>query len=76
MFEGAPFKPFEHTMTFFRQIFKFFSTLKENAFDDNSKKISQAYACNTKIRNFGKQGLQIAAFQQRFFQCWWKRPIL
>ena len=36
---------------------------------------SQKYACNEKERIFLPQGLQIAAFQQSFSQCWWKRPI-
>ena len=66
MFEGAPFKPFEHTVTFFRKMFKFFSSFIENAFDDNSIFFSQKYAHNTK-KKIELQGLQIAAFQQRFF---------
>ena len=37
---------------------------------------SQKNARNKKERNFLPQGLQIAAFQQSFSQCWWKRPIL
>ena len=36
----------------------------------------QKYAGNKKERNFLRQVLQIAAFQQSFSQCWWKRPIL
>ena len=36
----------------------------------------QKYARNKKERFFWPQGLQIAAFQQSFSQCWWIRPIL
>ena len=28
MFEGAPFQPFKHTMTFFRKMFEFFQHLE------------------------------------------------
>ena len=77
VFEGAPFKHFKHTKTFSRKIFLiFFSTFLENAFGTNSRFVSQKCASNKKGRNFGPRGLQIAAFQQSFSQCWWKRPIL
>ena len=37
LFEGTPFKPFEHTKTFFRKILLiFFFNIHENAFDNNS----------------------------------------
>ena len=39
------------------------------------KKFIQKYDRNKKKSNFRPQGLQIAAFQQSFSQCWWKRPI-
>ena len=38
VFEGAPFKPFKHTMTFFRKMFlNFFKTIMKNEFDTNSR---------------------------------------
>ena len=51
-------------------------TFIKNAFDNNSRFFSQKYACNKKDRNVWPQGFQIAAVQQSFSQCWWKRPIL
>ena len=38
--------------------------------------LSQTYAQHKNKRNVGPQGFQIAAFQQSFAQCPWKRPIL
>ena len=29
-----------------------------------------------KKKKFDQEGLQTAAFQQSFSQCWWKNPIL
>ena len=56
VFEGAPFKHFEHTKTFFPQnVFNFFSTFIKNAFDTNSRFVSQKCARNKKERNFGPQ---------------------
>ena len=47
-----------------------------SAFATNSRFFSQKYAHNKKERNFLPQGLQIAAFQQSFSECWRKHPIL
>ena len=54
VFEGAPFKSFEHAMTFLRKMhfFSFFSTFIKNAFDTNSRFFSQKYARNKKESNF------------------------
>ena len=54
----------------------FFSTFIKNEFDTNSRFVLQKCARNKKERNFGPQGLQIAAFQQSFSQCWGKCSIL
>ena len=77
VFEAAPFKPFKHIMTFFRQMFfNFFSPfIKEHCLPIHNF-FPQKYARNKKERNFRPQGLQIASFQQSFSQCWWIRPIL
>ena len=53
----------------------FFSTLRKNAFITNSRFFLQKYARNKKKSKKLPQGLQIAAFQQSFSQCWWKHPI-
>ena len=52
VFEGARYKPFEHTMTFFRKMFQFFLTFMKNAFDTNSRIFAQKYTRNKKKRNF------------------------
>ena len=70
VFEGAPFKHFKHTKTLSQNVFNFFLTFIKNAFDTNSRFVSQKWACNKKERNFEPQGLQIAAFQQCFYECW------
>ena len=54
----------------------FFIIFIKNAFPTNSRLFSQKYACNEKDKNVWLQGLQIAVFQQSFFQCWWKCPFL
>ena len=45
-------------------------------FYTNTGFFSQKYTRNNKENKFRPQDLQIAAFQQSFSQCWWKRPIL
>ena len=77
VFEGAPFKHFEHSKTFSRKMFLIiFLTFVKNAFDTNLIFVSQKCARNKKERNLGPQGLQIAAFQQSFSQCWCSLSLL
>ena len=54
VFEGAPFRPFEHTMIFSAKYIYIFFLLNnhKNAFYTNSRFVSQKYAPNKKERNF------------------------
>ena len=47
----------------------------KNAFATNSRFFLQKYARYKNKNKILLQGLQIAAFQQSFSQCWWKCPI-
>ena len=52
--ERAPFKHFEHTKTFFREMFYFyfFFNIHKNAFGTNSIFVSQKCARNKKRKKF------------------------
>ena len=56
--------------------FFFFFNIHKKCIWYQFKIFSQKYAHNKKERNFWPQGIQIAAFQQSFSQCWWNCSIL
>ena len=70
VFKKALFKPFKHTMTFFSANILFFLRSWKMHLIPSQNFISKKYARSKKERNFWQQGLQIAAFNQRFSQCW------
>ena len=71
--KGAPSNALK---LFSAKCFKFFfSTFIKNAFSTISIFFPRKYARYKNKNKIWLQGLQIAAFQQSFSQCWWKCPI-
>ena len=72
VFEGAPFKPFGHNMTYFRKMFLIlFSTFIKNEFGSKTRFFLQKYAHNKKERNFLTARSSNCSVSAKFFsQCW------
>ena len=71
VFEGLKGGPSNTLKLFFHKMFLiFFPPFIKNVFDTNSEFFSQKYSCIKIERHFLLQGLQFAAFQQSFSQCW------
>ena len=73
--KGPPLRPL-NTLWLFSPNFFFLFYIHKKCISYQFEIFSQKYTCIKKERNGWQQGYQIAAFQQSFSRCWWKRSIL